>query len=566
MNSEHFEGLVNSILGNTQYTRKRREGSISRPTCQHGVNDSEYPNTIATSQISKGVNFDMTAAGELETRGGSQLLSDTAAGSTGALPHEHLFIIRESNGTITRTRMLKSGTVLYKYNTSTGVYDSVKTGLSSARPSMVNFISTTGVDIMLYADGTNFYMYDGTTVTNILSKFTAGNATSAPSFLFVKHNVVFASGVKENPDVLFWCDPNKPDSNWPSQGFAIIAGGVDKISGIGEIYDHVVVTTLHTIHLLTGRTSATFAFFQVNGNNGCTSHWSIISQGGYIYFANATGFHVGKLRIAESDGMEVDYIGGNMQVTYANMTAGYWDAIVGAYHDDKKQIYWSVKTAGASNPDRLFVYSTVQSFPASQPPQFGSDTRYVWAGYYEGLSFNSVIVHQDANGKDFLSVANAAGQVYTMHTGFKDARAVGADTGTDIAYEIRPREETFGRVGDTVRVVSFFPTMYQKHNSGFSVQFLINRSILSPASAVTITFSGNIPYWHDGTDERITSEWGGTVWVVKPILSAKIGMKKKCYSIIPIITSDGSNAQEEGTWIGYGMTFQRMPQSQGRAV
>ena len=217
MNSEHFEGLVNSILGNTQYTRKRREGSISRPTCQHGVNDSEYPNTIATSQISKGVNFDMTAAGELETRGGSQLLSDTAAGSTGALPHEHLFIIRESNGTITRTRMLKSGTVLYKYNTSTGVYDSVKTGLSSARPSMVNFISTTGVDIMLYADGTNFYMYDGTTVTNILSKFTAGNATSAPSFLFVKHNVVFASGVKENPDVLFWCDPNKPDSNWPSR-------------------------------------------------------------------------------------------------------------------------------------------------------------------------------------------------------------------------------------------------------------------------------------------------------------------------------------------------------------
>ncbi len=566
MNSQHYEALVDAVLGNTQYTRKRREGSISRPTCQHGVNDSEYPNTIATSQISKSVNFDMTAAGELETRGGSQLLTDTAAASTGEFPHEHQFVVRASDGTLTRTRMLKSGTVLYKYNTSTGVFDSVRTSLSTARPSMVNFVSSTGADIMLYADGSNFLMYDGTSFTDILSNFTAGNATSAPTCLLVKHNVVFAAGVKEDPDVLFWCDPNSPNTDWPTQGFAIIAGGVDKISGIGEIYDYVVVTALNSIHLLTGRTSATFAFFQVNGNNGCSSHWSIISQGGYIYFANASGFHIGRLRIAESDGMEVDYIGGNMQITYNNITAGFWDNIVGAYHDDKKQIYWTVKTAGATQPDRLFVYSAVQSSPASPPSQFGPDIRYVWAGYYEGLDFNSVIVHQDADGKDFLSVANASGQVYTMHTGFKDKRAVGVDTGTNIAYEIRPREETFGRVGDTVRVVAFFPTMYQKHNSGFSVQFLVNRSVLYPASAVTITFSGNIPYWHDGTDARITSEWDGTVWADKSVLSAKIGLKKKCYSIIPIITSDGSNAQEEGTWIGYGMTYQRMPQSQGRAV
>lgn len=566
MNGQHFERLTDAILGAVRHTSKRGTNSINRPSVQHGVNDSFYPNTIASTQVSKAVNFDITKDGQLETRGGSQLLTDTAMGSTGTYPHEHLLTIRESDGTLTRTRLCKSGTVLYKYNTSTGVWDSIQTGLATARPCMVNFVNTAGSDIMVYCDGTNMLMYDGTTVTDILSNFTAGNATSAPRYLFVKHSVLFASGVKEDPDVIFWCDPRKPDSDWPSQGYAIIEGGVSKITGIGELYSYVIVTTLNSIHLLTGRTSATFSFFSVNNERGCTSHWSIVNEGGYIYFANADGFYVGKLRAAEDDGMEVDYIGANLQNTFASIVDGYWDNIVGTYHAGKRQIYWTVQNAGSSTVNRLFVYSVVLSHPELSAPSFGNDLRYVWAGYFEGLDFASVNVMQDSNGQDFLSVVSSTGFVYTMYTGFKDLRAVGASTGTNIEYEIRPREETFGRTGSTVRVMSFFPTMYQKHNGGFNVQFLINRTTLFPASPINITFSGNIPYWNDGNDERITAAWGNTVWTEKPILSAKIGLKQKCYSIIPIIKSDGSNAQEEGSWIGYGMTFQRMPQAQGRAV
>ena len=566
MSADHFGRLADAILGSEQHSQKRGESPINRPTVQHGVNDSFYPNTISGTQVSKAVNFDLTKDGQLETRGGTQLLSDTAVASTGTYPHEHLFVKRASDGTLTRIRMLKSGTVLYKYNTSTGVFDSVQTALSTARPCMVNFVNTAGDDVMLYCDQANFLMYDGTTVTDILSNFTAGNATSAPAYLFVKHSVVFASGVKEDPDVIFWCGPRKPDSNWPSQGFAILEGGAAKITGIGELYSYIVVTSLNGVHLMTGRTSASFSFFAVNSQRGCTSHWSIVSQGGYIYFANADGFYVGKLRAAEDDGMDVEAIGSSMQNTFIGIADGYWDNIVGAYHAGKREIFWTVRSAGQTNPDRLFVYSEVLSHPEASSPAYGLDTRYVWAGYYEGLNFNSISVMQDANGKAFLSIVDASGKVYTAHTGYKDARAVGADTGTDIAYEIRPREETFGRTGSTVRVTSFFPTLYQKHNGGFSVQFLLNRTTLFPASPIPIAFSGNIPYWNDGTDPRITAAWGNTVWTEKPILSAKIGVKQKCYSIIPIITSDGSNTKEEGSFIGYGMLFQRLPQAQGRAV
>jgi hypothetical protein len=114
--------------------------------------------------------------------------------------------------------------------------------------------------------------------------------------------------------------------------------------------------------------------------------------------------------------------------------------------------------------------------------------------------------------------------------------------------------------------MDFFPAMYQRHNSGFSIQFLINHSLLFPATPQVVKFTGSIPYWNSGTDAAITSEWSSTVWADNAILNAKIGLKQKCYSIIAIITSDGSNAHEEGTWVGYDMLYQRDPIPQGKAA
>ena len=562
-------GLPEVLLSDrvTGYTRGRPRSTFFRPSVEHGVADSLFPSTIARSQVSKAVNFDMSKDGHLETRGGSQKQTDTAVGTSDAVPNRHVYIKRETDGTLTRVKLLKSGTSMYKYNTSTGVWDSIRTGLASLnRGCFVDFVDSSGNEVVLYCDGTNFLMYDNSSFTDILAKFTAGPGTDCPRYIFVKHNVCFASGDDTNPDVLYWCEPLSPDLNWPTSGYAILEGGVDKITGINELYNYVIVGCLNSVYMLTGRTSATFALVKVNSESGCTSHWSMITHGGYVYWANGTGFQIGKLRAAEDDGMDVEYMSFNMQTTFADIVDGYQDIIQGAYDDEKKQIYWCIKTGSNSHPDKLFIYSTVRSRPAQLPPEFGPDLRYVWAGYYSGLNFNSVSVTEDANGKDELHIVDDAGVDYFMHTEYKDKRAVGVLTGTDVAFEIRTRAETFGGRGVTARVMEWFPTLYQKHNSGYTVQFLVDNTELFPANPVNVKFTGNIPFWNDGGDPLITTEWGSTIWAVKPILNAKINLAKKCYSIIAIIKSDGSNAQEEGTWVGYDMLYQRDPIPQGKAA
>jgi hypothetical protein len=547
----------------TQYTPGRPVRTREGPSVEHGVFDSLYPNTIARSQVSKAVNFYMTPDGLLETRGGTQKLTDTAMGVIGALPEVHEFVARETDGTLTRRSMVKSGTVLYEYNTSTGIFDAKKTSLSTAKASMVNFVNATGAEVMLYADGSILLMYDGTTVTDISSNFTAGPGIDFPRYLYVKWNVVFASGDDTNPDVLFFCDPGSPNTAWPASGYLILEGGVDKITGLNEISDYVFVTALDSIHVIEGRSAATFAPIKVNSKVGCSSHWSIVNYGNNVYWANPAGFHVGTLRVLADEGMEVGYIGHGMQNTFNSISDGTEDEIEGAYHEGLHSIFWSFKTAGASYPDKLFVYSTARSKPELGSPPFGRDLRYVWAGYYEGIDFSSIGILKDSNNVAELYVVSSDGYVHKLHTGYKDARAVSSDTGTDVAYEIQTREETYG---GTTRVQEFLPTLYQKHNSGFNVQFLVNRSELFPASAINITFKGNIPYWNDGADAGISSKWNNTVWSAKPILSARIVLKKKANTIIAIIKSDGSNTQEEGTWIGYDIKHQRISQKQGKAA
>jgi hypothetical protein len=547
------------------YTRAIRQTTERRPSVRHGVNDSLYPSTIARSQVSKSVNFDMTPDGLFETRGGSQLLTDTAVASVAANPGLFQFIARATTGALTLRTMFKSGTVLYQYNTSTGVFDSKKTGLSTNKASMVNYVNSAGNEVMVYADGENLFTYDGTTITDIASKFTAGPGSDIPRYLYVKWNVLFASGDDANPDALIFCDPFKPDSDWPAAGSIILEGGVDKVTGLNEIGDHVIVTAVDSIHIVTGRTGATFAPIKVNSNVGCTSHWSIISHGNVTYWANPTGFYMGRLRALEDEGMVVEPISQHMENTYSGIISGGWNNIEGTYHPRFQEIFWSVQSDGANTVDQLFVYSTVQSRPLNPPAEFesGLDLRFVWAGYFSGLDFGSVAVLKDANGRSDLYAAGQTGFVHKMHTGYKDGRAVGVDTGTNIAYEIQSREETYGGVA---RVTEFLPTFYQKHNGGFNVQFLINRSVLFPTSPINLTFRGNIPYWNNGTDPNISSKWNSTVWTSKPILLARTILKKKCYSIIAIVKSSGSNTQEEGTWIGHDIKHQNISQKQGKAA
>ena len=126
-----------------------RSSGLNRPSVEHGVSDTSYPNRVAATQCSKAINFDMAIDGKLESRGGSYFINTTAANPAGNMTYLHDFTLRNSDGTVTHTIIAKCFTVLYKYNASTGAFDSVKTGLSTNKPSIVNFVNDNGDEVLV---------------------------------------------------------------------------------------------------------------------------------------------------------------------------------------------------------------------------------------------------------------------------------------------------------------------------------------------------------------------------------------------------------------------------------
>jgi hypothetical protein len=544
---------------------------LNRPSCEHGVSDTSYPNRVAITQVGKAINFDMALDGKLESRGGSYFINATSANPSGNMTYLHDFVQRGTDGQVTHTIIAKSHDTIYKYNTSTKVFDSVRTGLSTNKPSIVNFVNDAGNEVMVYADGENFATYDGSTWTDISSNFNAATGRDKPRFLLVKHDRLWAAGDDNNPDVVFVSPSMSPDTDWGTNTWVRIAGGLEKITGLSEIYSHVFVAGQNSMHIITGFTPVDFSPIQVSDETGCSSHWSIVTVGSEIYWANETGIHIGRLRAAEDDALNTELISLNIQVTYNRIADGSHSTIEGVYFAPKKQIYWSIRDSpdGRSDADRLLVYSVARSSPHATRQSFGPDTRFVWAGYHAftgaAQSYTSIAVIKNSSEVPEFYVGGIGGKASLMYSGYKDLRAsLAATTGTDLTYEIRSREETFGGTARTARVGYFYPTFYQKHNGSCTAQFILNRTVLKPDAARAITFRGNIPYWNSGSSSQITSKWGSTIWDKKPVLSAKIRVGHQAHSMIYLIKNDGSRAKDEISWVGYDMDYQSLHRVRGR--
>ena len=71
-----------------------------------------------------------------------------------------------------------------------------------------------------------------------------------------------------------------------------------------------------------------------------------------------------------------------------------------------------------------------------------------------------------------------------------------------------------------------------------------------------IKFTGNVPFWSEGTDPDITSQWGHGLWKDRPFLRAAETINVLAGSFQPIFRCAGSNAQDEFAFAGWAGTYQ----------
>ena len=97
---------------------------VHRPSVEHGMNDSDFPSQVATTQVSIAQNFDLSSDGRYDSRGGSQKISasPTAVGEDILLEYEYRSV---SAGVVTRNHMVFAGTRLLKYDPSNKTYTEI---------------------------------------------------------------------------------------------------------------------------------------------------------------------------------------------------------------------------------------------------------------------------------------------------------------------------------------------------------------------------------------------------------------------------------------------------------
>jgi len=538
---------------------------IHRQSIEHGVNDSEFAGSVGKSQVSKAVNYDLSKSQVFESRGGSQ---KTSASATAASEVVHMVVEYRtvSSGTITRKFLVFAGTKLYNYDTSAKTYSTLKTGLAGVKPSVAVFRDDAGLDVIYYCDGTNFDFYDGTGITSVLSSFQGGAAgAKIPRYIHAQHERLWAGGGTCDQNRIFYSpgNPAHAEQTWGTLDYLTFRG-VERFTGIHDFSDYIAVGTEDSIYIITGRgghSEDPYVPVHATQKIGITSHWSMVSHGGYLYFANADGIHIGRLRAALKDQMETELISFNMANTFDDIKDGEWDNIEAVFFAPKEQIYFTVQTTLASNPDKMLVLSTALSNPSIAKPDRGIDHRFVWAGYHEGLDFNSIGVIRGSDGKKKLYVGGSDGFVREYYTDHLDDRASDGTGGSSVSYELRPREEDFGGPGNRARVYAVYPSMHMRKNSTAQFEYIVNQAQRRPSSAKTITLRGNVPYLHL-VDTTVTSTIGSTILTEKPRATAKLRVGVQCKSILPIFTNVGGSVDgEEYSFSGVSYEIQTLQRS-----
>ena len=535
-------------------------GLYAYPSVRGGYNDSLFATNIANDQVSFAKNCKMALEGFLTQRDGTVKVSDTATGASDIVYDIHGFYKHNSDGTITRYTLIKAGTVLYSFNSTTVVFDSVKTGLAATKASMVNFFNGSGVECVVYADGSNFGMWDGTTWTS-LTKPTSW--TTFPKYLEVDDNVLWMAGDSVLVYRLCYSESLDPTTIKANSFFEIDSGEGTAITGLKRMENYLLIGKENALHLILGSTFTDFSRLRVTRNVGVSSHWSIQSVGNVVYFVNNNGIWLGRLRALQEDGMDTELISGNIQRRFQTISAGTHNKISSVYDGANGQIIWAVNSTSNTYYDEAFVLSLWHSDPTLAKSLKGPDPRFVWAGVWVGLKLQSLATVQNSNGVEVVHIGGNDGFVRTtLSTLRKDNCAVGATTGTDIEWEVDTIELFFPTTARTARVSKFYPILFQKYNNSVNIEWVVDQSQRLPvdntgvAAPRTIAFTGNIPYWHELTSTDITTQWGTSIWAEKPIIQAQVTLKWRgvmATSILFILSSEGTNALDDYSFAGFSI-------------
>ncbi len=467
-------------------------------------------------------NCHIDANGIASTRRGLRKINDVAL--DGAITGIQQYS-KPSAGTMVRTVIITTPTTIYEWTSGT-TFTGIGNLTATDRPSMVNFLDGTSTSVILIANGTDFYMYDGSTVANATAGF---QSTSNPRYLTVFDNRLAASGCDDDPNAVFM-SALRDCGTWGATDYFLFESDTDRerVTGLGTMFSLLTVLKRQSVYVVTEGNpgSDTVKQVRVAQGFGTTSHWSVVTRGENIFFTDGQGSYRGRLSELVTDGMLVKKIGDKVKYKWAD--GQDYDVTQGIYDLKSDTIMWGLRLVASDKCDCALVFNPVLSvFDSSTAPDDP-----VWSSVFDGTGFRFYTAGSVINSSGVAEtwVGDEDGYVYVL----------GEDTQEDDATETIETEIGLAHIapfGHSMRkfFTVFTPLLYQKTNETTDISFTVDSSFLAPVTAVK---SGTAAYWSAGISDAHTQSWGTTVWKDRPMLPYLIDVKRTGYFILPWIFND----------------------------
>lgn len=494
-------------------------------------------------------NFHIDENGVAYSRLGSRVLNTTSLDGKIVLIYD--FLIPGSSSILVAI----SGKLMYKWNSTTSVFDPVYELVSRVRPSIVTFQDGNGVTYMFLANGTDFIKYNGDNVTSIT--FVTG--IDNPRYIRAYDDRLLAAGCDSDPYKVFVSD-TLDGTTWTygassTAHYWTVSGQKGSgIKGLGTMYSYGLIFQQFSVDLINEADpdSTTSIQRQITSQYGTTSHWSIVTVGDKIYFAGQEHIYVGILRDAIDEGLVVKAIDDNIWHLYKNITNA--TDIVSVYDPVHNEILWGIKTKGYGYNDYAIIYNLKRSSP--------EDNIHVWSGWfcgagYEPYTFASV---KTSAGKNFIYRGDETGHVYVMEEAYqyKDetVSSAGVVVDKDIPYEIITAPIMPYGLGVTKRARQFYPYLSQRYDGSTKVQWIVNSSFILPGTDHYITLYNRVPFWRSSATTKMKQLWGATVWAHDSVMPRPVTLNEGFQYLQFKIINTGSNARDRLTYGGGELWYQ----------
>jgi len=355
---------------------------------------------------------------------------------------------------------------------------------------------------------------------------TLGGSPPTGKYIHTWHNHVFMAGMSANKNRLQWSNLGDKDT-WSAGDIQDQEYG--EITGLGSLGDTFYIFFKNHIKSLTGFASGSFVFGKF-ADVGCVSHYSIVSNGGSLFFAAIDGIYaIGN--VASSDRA----VGGLALIKLSpQKISSFWNAldftnrdkIHGVNDPERDSVRWTVIRSAGSVNDRELIYNyheNVQGF-----------------AFHKGRTISSYALSKSSTGLWVIQYGESqtdsnGGQLLKLDT------AADNDNGTAIVATAITKSYDFERPDVDKRFNTVTLLMKGEHSQvpvtvsygvGEFPGFEHSKTVTTPA----------LPLWD-------TAQWDIDLWTEDTFTNYGIGIRKMGKSLVmKIVSSTDSKRVTIGGW------------------